>query len=330
MTKADGIEFFIDKYKLHTTGSTTTDQTSLLDAILSKVDTYDVWYDKYYKGVITGQTYKSFDIFYNEFHRSVRKALHNYSPEFSFDLVKEGKVEVNATNKKGDKTGKRTAVKFGRWLGQAFPFLTDVQKEKLTVWYMDNHSPISATFYRRTTGFESVVTKLMGKRVGFNTTIWQKSLADSCMRYSAEDLGLSEHPYSAYESGDWELCYLLDDNGKLLGRCLVNLPTGTHSAIYGTSISAVKMLREEMNKLGYTQVSEDASEWDGSKLLYIEDNWYNNDEDSDFPVHLMPYVDIFEGYAYHDRKYIYLSVSSDRPFNSYYVDPFEASGFNEI
>ena len=109
----------------------------------------------------------------------------------------------------------------------------------------------------------------------------------------------------------------------------MNLPTETHSAIYGVSNPAIAMLKKEMRKLGYTQVSEDAAEWDGSKLLYIKDTWYNKDEGEDMTVFLRPYVDIFEGDAYHDRKYIYLSVSGDRPYNTYYVDPFEASGFNE-
>ena len=259
---------------------------------------------------------------------TVNKVINKYNPKTTPELALKKEIEANGVNKKGIKTGKRTIMKFGRWLGQAFPFLTDIEKEKLVDWYSDNYGPLDATFHRATEGFESVVTKRMGKRIGFNTTYRQKSLADSCMRYSAQELGLSEHPYSAYESGDWELCYLLDQNGHLLGRCLVNLPTETHSAIYGVSNPAIVMLKEEMRKLGYTQVSEDAAEWDGSKLLYIEDNYYNEDEDSDFPVHLMPYVDIFEGYAYHNRKYIYLSVGRDRPNGTYYVDPFEASGFN--
>ena len=86
-----------------------------------------------------------------------------------------------------------------------------------------------------------------------------------------------------------------------------------------------------MRKLGYTRVSEDAEEWDGSRLKYIEDVWYDTDSDNedDVMVFLVPYIDIFNGYAYHDRKYIYLSVSSDRPKGTYYVDPFESNGFNE-
>ena len=261
---------------------------------------------------------------------TVNKVINKYNPKTTPELALKKEIEANGVNKKGIKTGKRTIMKFGRWLGQAFPFLTDIEKEKLVDWYSDNYSPLNATFHRATTGFESVVTKCMGKRVGFNTTYRQKSLADSCMRHSAQKLGLSEHPYSAYESGDWELCYLLDQNGHLLGRCLVNLPTETHSAIYGVSNPAIVMLKEEMRKLGYTQVSEDAAEWDGSKLLYIEDSYYNGDEDSEFPVFLTPYVDIFEGYAYHDYHYIYLSVGRNRPDHTYCVDPFEAIGYNEL
>ena len=259
---------------------------------------------------------------------TVRKVIDKYNPKTTPEIALEKEIEVNGVNNKGIKTGKRTVMKFGRWLGQAFPFLTDVEKEEFVDWHSDNYGPLNATFHRATTGFEDIVTERMGKRVGFNTTVWQKSLANSCMRHSANDLNLTKHPYSAYESGDWELCYLLNQDGKLLSRCLVNLPTKTHSAIYGVSKPSIQMLKEEMRKLGYTQVSEEASEWDGSKLLYIKDSYYN--EDDELPVFLMPYVDIFEGYAYHDRKYIYLSASGDIPSKSYYVDPFEASGYNEI
>lgn len=257
------------------------------------------------------------------------KVLNKYNPKVTSELALKKEIEVNGVNKKGIKTGKRTAMKFGRWLNQAFPFFTDIEKEKLGDWYYDNYGPVDATFHRTITGFENIVTKRMGKRVGFETTEWQKSLADSCMRYKASGLSLTGHPYSTYESGDWELCYLLDGDGDLLGRCLVNLPTKTHSAIYGVSKPSVKMLKDEMRKLGYTQASEDAVEWDGSRLKYIEETWCDDDGDDEFAVFLMPYVDIFGGYAYHDRKYIYLSVSGDRPKGTHYVDPFEASGFNK-
>ena len=260
---------------------------------------------------------------------TLSKVVNKYNPTVTPEMALEKEIEVNGVNKKGIKTGKRTLMKFGRWLGQAFPFLTDIEKEKLVDGYSDSFCPINATFHRATTGFEDIVTKRTGKGVGFTTTMWQKSLADSCMRYSASEMCLTEHPYSTYESGDWELCYLLNHDGKLLGRCLVNLPTETYSAIYGVSSPSIKMLKEEMRKLGYTQVSEGAEEWNGSRLKYIKDTWCNEDDEV-MSVFLMPYLDIFDGYAYHDRKYIYLSVSGDRPYNTYHVDPYEASGFNEI
>ena len=299
----------------------------LLDKIYQLIDFYEIWE----KLRVAGNK-----DFASSFYLStctiitIKSVLHKYNPNVKPEQAEEKEIEVNGVNKKGIKTGKRTIMKFGRWLGQAFPFLTDTEKEKLVDWYSDNYGPLDATFHRATADFESIVTKPMGKRVGFVTTMWQKSLADSCMRYEASELNLTGHPYSAYESGDWELCYLLDQNEKLLGRCLVNLPTKTHSAIYGVSRPSVDMLKEEMYKLGYTQASEDAVEWDGSRLKYIEETRYNSDEDEDILVFLVPYVDIFEGCAYHDRNYIYLSVGRDGPHNTYYVDPFESSGFNEI
>ena len=300
---------------------------SLSNRLYNMLDFYTIYWDMRRKG---NKDYESPTEFLAAIGITLSKVIDKYTPKVTPEQAKEKEIEVNGVNKKGIKTGKRTTMKFGRWLGQAFPFLTDTEKEKLVDWYSDNYGPLNATFHRATTGFEYIVTKCMGKRVGFSTTSWQKSLADSCMKYEASELSLTGHPYSAYESGDWELCYLLDQNGYLLGRCLVNLPTETHSAIYGVSNPSVKMLKEEMHKLGYTQASEDAAEWDGSKLKYIEDTWYDSDSDEVMPVFLVPYVDIFDGYAYHDHKYIYLSVSRDRPSGTHHVDPFESGGFNEI
>ena len=300
---------------------------SLSSKLYNMLDFYTIFWDMRTKG---NRDYESFTECLAAIEMTLNKVIDKYAPKVTPELATKKEIEVNGVDKKGIKTGKRTIMKFGRWLGQAFPFLTDIEKEKLGDWYSDNYGPLNATFHRTTTGFEDIVTKCMGKRVGFSTTYWQKSLADSCMRYEASELGLTEHPYSAYESGDWELCYLLDQNEELLGRCLVNLPTKTHSAIYVVSKPSVDMLKEEMHNLGYTQASDEAAEWDGSKLKYIEDNYCSEDEDPGISVFLMPYVDIFEGSAYHDRKHIYLSVSSSIPKGTHYVDPFEASGYNEI
>ena len=298
--------------------------SSLRSMLHNMGDFYTTFWNMRKKG---NKDYKSSTEFLVAVEITLGKVLNKYGPEVTAKMALKKEIEVNGVNKRGIKTGKRTVMKFGRWLGQAFPFLTDIEKEKLGDWYSDKYGPLDATFHRATTGFEGIVTKRMGKRVGFDTTAWQKSLTASCMRYEASELDLTGHPYSAYESGDWELCYLLDQDRKLLSRCLVNLPTKTHSAIYGVSRPSIDMLKGEMHKLGYTRVSEDAEEWDGSRLKYVEDTWCDNEDD--MIVFLVPYVDLFNGYAYHDRKYIYLSVSSDRPKGTYCVDPFDANGFNE-
>ena len=328
MTREGKILELINEYLIYDTADNNRNafHRSFKNRLCEMLDFYAIYDTLRMKG---NEDFVSSFRFITTISTTLNKVIDKYAPKVTPDRAKEKEIEVNGVNKRGIKTGKRTVMKFGRWLNQAFPFLTDIEKEKLGDWYSDNYGPLNATFHRATTGFENIVTKRMGKRAGFSTTSWRKSLADSCMRYEASVLNLTGHPYSAYESGDWELCYLLDQNGYLLGRCLVNLPTGTHSAIYGVSSPSIQMLKEEMRKLGYTQVSEDAEEWDGSRLKYIEDTWCDSDNEDDVMVFLVPYVDIFNGYAYHDRKYIYLSVSSDRPKGTYYVDPFESSGFNE-
>ena len=328
MTREDKILEIINEYTTYDIayGSYNSFHQVIKSKILNMIDYYDIFHSLCRKGI---KDYVTSTRFSEIVEITLDKAANKYDPEVTPELALKKEIKVNGVNKKGVKTGKRTTMKFGRWLGQAFPFLTDIEKEKLGDWYSNNYGPINATFHRATTDFEDIVTKPMGNRVGFSTTIWQKSLADSCMRYEASELNLTGHPYSAYESGDWELCYLLDQDEQLLGRCLVNLPTKTHSAIYGVSRPSVDMLKGEMLKLGYTQASEDAEEWDGSRLKYIGETWCECDGEDEFAVFLMPYVDIFDGIAYHDRKYIYLSVSSNRPKGTYYVDPFESNGFNE-
>ena len=328
MTREDKILETINEYLTYDEVDSDYDRfhSSLRSRLYNMLDFYTIFWDMRKKG---NKDYESFAEFLVAVGITLGKVFNKYNPEVTPEMALEKEIEVNGVNKRGIKTSKRTIMKFGRWLGQAFPFLTDIEKEKLGDWYSDDYGLLNATFHRATTGFEGIVTKRMGKRVGFDTTTWQKSLAASCMRYEASELNLTGHPYSAYESGDWELCYLLDQDRRLLSRCLVNLPTKTHSAIYGVSGPSINMLKGEMHKLGYTRVSEDAEEWDGSRLKYIEDTWCDSDNEDDVEVFLVPYVDLFNGYAYHDRKYIYLSVSSDRPKGTYYVDPFESNGFNE-
>ena len=329
MTREDKILEIINEYLTY--GTVHSDHNYfhwyILNRLSNMLDFYTMFESLRRKG---NRDYTTVTRFSEVAFSTLSKVVNKYNPTVTPEMALEKEIEVNGVNKKGIKTGKRTLMKFGRWLGQAFPFLTDIEKEKIVDWYSDSYGPINATFHRATTGFEDIVTKRTGKGVGFTTTMWQKSLADSCMRYSANDLSLTKHPYSTYESGDWELCYLLNHDGKLLGRCLVNLPTETYSAIYGVSRPSIDMLKGEMHKLGYTRVSEDAEEWDGSRLKYIEDAWCDSDNEEDMIVFLVPYIDLFNGYAYHDRKYIYLSVSGDRPYNTYHVDPYESSGFNEI
>ena len=62
---------------------------------------------------------------------TIKKVLNKYDPKVTPEMALEKEIEVNGVNKRGIKTGKRTIMKFGRWLGQAFPFLTDSEKEKL-------------------------------------------------------------------------------------------------------------------------------------------------------------------------------------------------------
>ena len=205
MTREDKILEIINEYLIHdkVENNYSDFHTGITDRLYNTADLSTVFENLRSKG---NRDFSSSIRFAEAFLYTVKKVINKYNPTVTPEMALEKEIEVNGVNKKGIKTGKRTAMKFGRWLGQAFPFLTDIEKEKLVDWYSDSYGPLRATFHRATTGFEDVVTKCIGKGVGFNTTYRQKSLADSCMRYKARKLLLTKHPYSAYECGyrDWE------------------------------------------------------------------------------------------------------------------------------
>lgn len=323
MSLADKIEFFVEQYKLQESDKLDATQKFLLDLLFNRVDTYDVWHDKYSKVSFMGEEYKPYGDFFHEFKDSLKKAINKYNPKFKDELTKDGKVEVNTTNKKGDKTGKRSEIKIARWIGQAFPFFSDKLKEKISAELIDKFSPVYANFHMTKDNFEDIVTMEMANRVYFSTTMRWKSLADSCMRYPSFDFNLDNHPYEAYESGDFYLCYLEQD-GLLYARTLLHEKSKTYSAVYGVSLPSCKKLEEELHERGYSRVSEDGEEWIGARLRYIEN--YNDVEETQ--VFLTPYLDFYDFYAEHDCHYIHLV--RERCYSNMVADMFCADGWNEV
>ena len=298
----------------------------LLTAIRDSVDTYRVFWccDVEQR---KGKESHELD---GGFIKNTRRVHNLYSPNATTDLMQKGMVNICTVNKQGERTGKRADVKLGRYLTMAFPFLDDRQKEIIVTQMKDQHTPLDIEAKWADTGFGDIVSMRSAPSSYFQTTCWFKSLNDSCMRYTKEDLGFDRyHPYDAYCSGDFRLCYLERD-GKLYGRVLVNPPTMTYSAIYGVSKPAVDLLLKTVKEAGYKPVDDDeCHSWVGQKLLFLAD-CFNHEDDgiTDLDVVITPYIDFLEDEdGWHDYKYIYINEYAHFRRR---VDLQDASGYNEL
>lgn len=263
------------------------------------------------------------------YERPIKNTLVYYSPTVTPEQAAEGSVEINVTTKKGP-TGKRTVTKMGKFISKAFPFLGDKKKELFVTSAQETYKPFAGEFHVIDKGFADVVVMPSARSLHFTTNRYQKNLNNSCMRYSCEVLGLDRHPYEAYDSGDFQLAYLTQDN-KLAGRVVIHTASKTYSAVYGTSQQAVDMLKGKMVEFGFTPVSEEGDEWEGAKFLHIETTYNDPDEDENYSsnVLLAPYLDFWDYESgWTDGKYIHLMA--EKPYGNFgCVDMQDGAGYNE-
>ena len=333
MTKQAIIDFMENTMLPQYVGDTFAEaDRSFFRKCLGTIDCYEIWYKHFYIHDNKWSYHKIDD----HFTKNAKSIFWLYAPTFTEECGQRGEVEINVVNKRLEKTGKRTHVKVGRFLGQAFPFMSDRQKETITTWVKDKYTPVDLDFTVASEGFEAIITMTQAKRSEFDTTRHHKQINNSCMRYTRKELGLETyHPYEAYESGDFKLAYIHKDN-KLYGRVILHPDSMTNSAIYGVSKKATEYLRQKVRELGYTFVDDDGNAWEGAKLKYLEDyaltpEEMEDDPDStDFEMHvcMAPYVDFWDHtYGYVRDGYIWLT-SDDTSGKT--IDMQCAEGFNEL
>lgn len=259
--------------------------------------------------------------------------LEQLDPTTSEELAEQGMVEVNAITKKGP-TGKRTQMKYGKFIGKLLPDATDKAKETFLLGYQLNFRKLDLDFHVADKGFVDIVTMKRGREGYVYTSAFEKYLSASCMRYSASKLGLNYHPYEAYESGDFKLAYATKD-GKLFGRVLLHPDSKTNSAFYGVCQASISFLRDKVREMGYVNVDYSGEQWEGAKLKFIQDTYIDPEEyedDSDVSVVLAPYLDFWEsGYGYVFKGSDVIILLEEEP-DEYRlkVDMQNGSGFDEI
>jgi hypothetical protein len=142
-----------------------------------------------------------------------------------------------------------------------------------------------------------------------NTTYQRKSSASSCMRYSFDEQPL--HPVTAYASGDFNMLWTEDKEGRIASRCVVRvMEDGAYRGgpIYGVSEQAIDILEHHINCTGGEYGCDGA--WEGARLLRQpvddgEDGFY------------APYLDPEPRRLTDDGEYLVIQEGGEIDANSY-------------
>lgn len=118
-----------------------------------------------------------------------------------------------------------------------------------------------------------------------------KSLSYSCMHIGSDhnDFCRSDHPVRSYASGDFEVAYVVDAEGKIGGRVVICTSTGYYGPIYIQDSFAGRVLKDYCVESGYKDAESVSGAWDGARLLVWDKNPATVCKDSDFRI---PYMDV--------------------------------------
>jgi hypothetical protein len=179
-----------------------------------------------------------------------------------------------------DWAGKRVPMTPGKAFRKIFPNFHDMGIETLVDLYKTNFGPEEITFYRSKLPEDFSKVYRMAKssrRSNFSTTVWEKSLANSCMQKKYGHL--PHHPAYAYGSGDFEIIWGENQMGQLSCRTIVLSQHNLHFPKYATSYQAMVALNK------YTQGIERVDKINNATAKVLMHKF-----DSRF--FLMPYVDV--------------------------------------
>ena len=163
---------------------------------------------------------------------------------------------------------REVAMKPARAFAIMFPELDHKQIIQLTDQYLDRFAK-RELFIREGSNAKDFVKAYSWEQAptdNINTTYQRKSSASSCMRYSFDQLPV--HPVTAYASGDFNMLWTEDKDGKIASRCVVRvMEDGAYRGgpIYGVSEQAIDILEHHINLTGGECGSDGA--WEGARLL---------------------------------------------------------------
>ena len=206
---------------------------------------------------------------------------------------------------------REVAMKPARAFAIMFPELDHKQIIQLTDQYLERFAK-RELFIREGSDAKDFVKAYSGEQAptdNINTTYQRKSSASSCMRYSFDQLPV--HPVTAYASGDFNMLWTEDKEGRIASRCVVRvMEDGAYRGgpIYGVSEQAIDILEHHINRTGGECGSYGA--WEGARLLRqpVEDG------DEGFYA---PYLDPEPRRLTDDGEYLVIQEGGEIDANSY-------------
>ena len=203
--------------------------------------------------------------------------------------------QIGYRPKSGDK---HRVGKTGRMVKQILGYYVDDRDLEQISSEVKNQFLLDTDLWVLTEGtdFEDAFRGKFQKEAYFDTTDDCKSQNNSCMRYDyVGDEGYPAHPATAYNSGDFRVATLKDEDGLYLARTVICNLNNSRGPIYCVNKKAYKVLDERLSDAGVYQGGE--GDWIGARMVDIPYVKYGDH------YKVLPYLDLFpSSLKYNDDK----------------------------
>ena len=272
-----------------------------VDMFRNRDDTFIAWFDRAYLQV-TGCGHKA------EVKNTLR--LRCFAPRRSKRFAP--KITMYQSARDRFEREREVAMKPARAFTMMFPELEHKQVIELTDMYLNRFAK-RELFIREGSDAKDFVKAYSWTQAptdNINTTYQRKSSASSCMRYDFDHLPV--HPVTAYASGDFQMLWTEDADGKIASRCVVRvMPDGQYRGgpIYGVSEQAIDMLEHHILATPNGEYGADDA-WVGARLL-------RQPTEDDPDAFYAPYLDPEPRRLHDDGEYLVISDDGEIDASGY-------------
>ena len=275
-----------------------------VDMFRGRDDTFIAWWDRAFLQV-TGNTCTTQQ---PNMRGSIR--LRCFAPRRSKRFAP--KITMYQSARDRFERDREVAMKPARAFSMMFPELEHKQVIELTDMYLNRFAK-RELFIREGADAKDFVKAYSWTQAptdNINTTYQRKSSASSCMRYDFDHLPV--HPVTAYASGDFQMLWTEDADGKIASRCVVRvMPDGQYRGgpIYGVSEQAIDMLEHHILATPNGEYGADDA-WVGARLL-------RQPTEDDPDAFYAPYLDPEPRRLHDDGEYLVISDDGEIDASGY-------------